>query len=307
MTLTATAPCRISLFGGGTDLPVFYQSYTGCVISAAISCRQHFELDTTRAFFEYGEGDPSFYNTILVSLKSDIVGIKTWSDVPIRSGLGSSAAAAVCLVAAVAKEKGTPKTKQQIAEEAWHIEVDDLGLYGGKQDQYAAACGGMNVLKFEKRGSVRVYPFAKEVADYWQDRLLLFFTGQTRTNPHIQEQLKTLSPHQIEALDAILFNAIRAQDALMAKDVTTVATLLRDSWEHKKKSNSFITTDRINDLYTTALSCNALGGKLCGSGGGGHMLFLAEPDNHAAIKEALEKKGATWVDFSFDWEGVKVV
>ena len=198
MKIIASAPCRISLFGGGTDLPVFYEKHGGLVISMAINLKQHIEFDTDAPKGISPEwaipqnGNVDFYGKFMDEFKLNRVFFVNKSDAPIQSGLGSSASAAVALVAALSRIKGQNLTKEEIAEKAWDIEVNKLGLYGGKQDQYRAVYGGFGSTRFKDYAISTVYnAFVNN--DFWEERLMLFYTGETRKDPKIQERFKQLT------------------------------------------------------------------------------------------------------------------
>ena len=310
MKVKVQAPTRISLFGGGTDLPIFYKENGGAVISMAINLRQHFtlkKLNKNQRALEYEDGDESFYEAFVP------LGylLKTNTDVPIRSGLGSSASAAVALVTALNPEL----TKQEIVDKAWTIEVEELKLYGGKQDQIAATFGGFNFIEFERDGDgwhkdnhgFVVNPYSRELGDWWSERLVLFFTGKTRTNPRIQEELKTLSDEQIERLINMRNSALEADVLVKEKAIDVFSTLLNEMWEEKKKLNPLVTNSHIDNIYNQALKSGAMAGKLLGSGGGGFMVFLARPENKEKLIQVLETiEGVKHYDYSIDWNGVEV-
>lgn len=306
MKVVAQAPLRLSLLGGSSDLPVFYQKYKGLCISMAINLRQHVELSTELGLTDYGQGDGEFFNQFFLEYQAGIKSLKTWSDAPIRSGLGSSASIAVALVAALSRIKGQNLTKSEIAEKAWSICNNELGLYSGKQDEVAASFGGFNMYEFEKDGSVNVFPVKN--TDFWQKHILLFDTGIRRTNPKIQEELKQLSETQEQAILEIKETANYAfHSVLNQKDTTGFAQLISRAWEAKKKSNPLVTNEQIDYIHDTAVKAGALGGKLCGSGGGGFIWFLVEPEKQEKVVKSLEEvDGVVHYKFDIDWEGVKV-
>src|SRR3990167_66114 len=204
MKVISTAPTRISLFGSGTDTEPFASTYGGMCINLAINIRQHITLWENMTVAEYPQGaTPAFYYKILeeFGMDYDRWGFKSAFDVDIQTGLGSSASAAVALVGAIAKAKGLEMTRQEIAEKAWDIEVNKLGMFGGRQDQYAASFGGMNIITF--RNEVNITPVDRYIADNIANNLLLFDTGLRRTQPKLQENLKTLSVESINALESI--------------------------------------------------------------------------------------------------------
>lgn len=307
MIIKATAPSRISLFGGGTDIPSFYEKYGGIVISMAINIKQHIELETKDDGIFGGLEMPdhanhNFYRAFAEEM--DFTGTyKSKFDADIQTGLGSSASCAVVLVGAIARAKGLKMTRSEIAEKAWDIEVNKIGLFGGKQDQYAAAFGGMNVIIFGEK--VEVKPVNRLAAEDMVDHLLLFDTGLRRTEPKLQENLKIPSSEQIRALLKMSAIALKAAPRLFFKDYEGLASLLQESWKEKKKSNK-ISTSEIDTIYNVAIESGAMAGKLLGSGGGGCMVFIVKPDKRKEVINALGKLGCKHLDFSIDWNGLGV-
>ena len=309
MKIVVKTPTRLSFFGGGADLPVFYMKHRGIVISMAIDIYQNLEItNTNQQIFYPPEANENFYWGVLNDFgigKSGDFGFKASFDGFIESGLGSSAACAVGLVAAASKIKGLEMTKAQIAERAWDIEVNKMKMYGGKQDQYASVFGGMNVIFFNKLG-IKPDPFERERAEALVDQTLLFYIGENRKNPKIQERLRILNSKQIKSLMAMVEISEAAIGYMWTGNWFRLAGLLNESWKYKKLSNSGMTTDRIDEIYIKAGEAGAVGGKLCGSGGGGHMIFMVPPEKHAGVTDALIKLGCTPIDFKIDWNGVMV-
>lgn len=304
MIVKTKAPCRISLFGGGTDLPVYSNSNSGIVLSMAINIYQHITIDTDGT----GVGEipenasPMFYKQILYKLGREDY-IESKFDAMIESGLGSSASATVAIIGAVNKINGKRMTKNQVAKRAWEIETGDLGLYGGKQDQYASAIGGCNTIKFKDNVTVIKIPVRK--ARKLHKHLMLFYSGNNRKSNKIQHELKELSNDQIYALNSIKNTCIKAIDLLNKGKFEEIGYLLGLSWQYKKNSNSLVTNARIDKLHYTAMHSGAWGGKLCGSGGGGFMVFMADPKDHNKIIKEMEKIGANHYPFEIDWKGLQ--
>ncbi len=319
MKISTTAPLRISIFGGGSDLPIYFERHGGLCISMSINLRQHIEIEHDPTLNKtitqpVMGGNFEFYEAIFDEFQvyKGFV-FKQKVDVPIQSGLGSSASAAVAIVASLAKIKGIKMTRAEIADKAWDIEVNKLKMYGGKQDQVAAAFGGFNTIYFERKGDnwsllnkgFTVMPFSRFVANYWKERILLFDTGIRRTNPKIQEELKKLTDVQETSLKAIHETALEAMTNMHNMKIKPIAKLMRDSWEYKKQSNPLVTTDEIDNIYDTALKAGASAGKLLGSGGGGFMIFLVEPKKQEKLIKKLGKLiGVKHVDYDIDWSGV---
>jgi D-glycero-alpha-D-manno-heptose-7-phosphate kinase len=310
MKVIAQAPTRISLFGGGTDLENYYKKYGGMVISMAINLRQHIEIKTdNEEIFGTKKGLPEhfsfdFYRKFAEEFK--LAGtLETSFDGIIESGLGSSASAAVALVGVIAKAKNIPMGRREIAEKAWDIEVNKLGLYGGKQDQYISAFGGLQAIYFGVNDSIYLNNLGYKQEEMIEDNLLLFYSGENRKNPKIQEELKELNAEKLSSLNEIKKIARYAKNSLDQFDIIGIGKLLNDSWIFKKKCNPLMTTNRIDFIYDTAMRAGAMGGKLMGSGGGGFMFFWVDPCNHELVIKTLTDIGCTWWDYSIDHEGLE--
>src|SRR3990167_965754 len=216
MKIIATAPTRLSLLGGGTDLPTYSSKYGGLVLNLAINLYQRVELSDTKP---HSVNTPvgskiDFYEAIFKEFDLDInsFNILCTFDGIIESGLGSSASAAVALIGSINKLKGLGMTREQIAEKAWDIEVNKIGLYGGKQDQYAAVFGGVNVLEFKTGGEVGGQQLTPQFINGVLPGIVLFYTGENRKSATIQDGFKILSAEQIGSLDNLKRLTIEAID-----------------------------------------------------------------------------------------------
>lgn len=300
MKIISTSPCRISLFGGGTDVNPYASTYEGLVINLAINLRQKIELDTSRPEKDLlVEDNPYFFNAFL----NNPIGIRHRFDAPIESGIGSSAALAVALVGAIDKYEGTSMTRHEIVEKAWDIEVNRLKLFGGRQDQIAACWGGINLIEFGKE--IKVTPI-KGNAENLLKGMILFYTGKNRKSSKIQEGFKELSEEQIKALNAIKEIALQAIEPVRQGDIKQVGRLLDISWQHKKDSNKGVTNEHIDKIYSDAKKAGALGGKIMGAGGGGFMLLMCLPEDREKVVKSIEKNGSKEVDFGVDYNGLEV-
>ena len=285
----------------------YQEKYGGLVLSLAINLRQRISLVPTKSNTIFTrlpmslDGDESFYRTFLDEFKVKNVVVETDFDGEITGGIGSSASAAVATIGAINKYKGLGMTLDQIAERAWDIEVNKLGLFGGKQDQYAAAYGGLNAIQFENK--VIVTPLGLGLIEPIYPYILLFHTPN-RKSPKIQEGLQKITGQQKQALDFIKGSVVNGLEYLRDRDVTKFGDLLKQCWEAKKVSNN-VTTDTVDELYEKAISLGALGGKLMGSGGGGYMFFLVEPDSQDKFKKQFCTKDVKWVDFGPDTQGLE--
>lgn len=300
--VTAQCPTRISLFGGGTDLPSFSTQYGGITISLAINLYQKINFDTSKNKLA-PKDNPMFFERLMEELKSK-ENIEHSYDCVIESGLGSSASLTVALVGAWAKHNGIYLNKREIAERAYELEVERLGLYGGKQDQYTACIGGMNIFYFTQTAGVQITNIERDKAEFVAKHLLLFYTGDNRKDTKIQEQLKVLTPDKTRALMNIKTLAHDAKKYLQYGDFKMLGELFDRAWSEKKKSNPLITTDKIDKIYDVAISYGAEGGKLCGSGGGGFMVFWVSPGRQGDIIRALTDMGCIHYDYSLDYNGL---
>jgi D-glycero-alpha-D-manno-heptose-7-phosphate kinase len=311
MKILSVAPTRISLFGGGTDVGTYALKYGGLVLNMAINIRQQITMHSGDDLYAvYGSNvfpynaDPKFYYQIL-----DEFGINDMHqtkltcefDGIIESGLGSSASAAVALIGAINRRKNLGFTREQIAEKAWELEVGKIGLFGGKQDQYAAALGGVNVMEFGKK--VKITPLTPSFIEPLLPALVLFHTGKVRKSPKIQENLKELSDEQIVSLTRLKQDVFKGIELMGKKDVEGVGRLMDEVWQYKKFSNPEMTNKSIDLVYVRGLMSGAWGGKLLGSGGGGYILFVVDPKKR---QEFIEKMGYSEVDFSVDYNGLEV-
>ena len=209
MKIFSQAPCRISLFGGGTDVGEYAQKYGGICINLAINIRQEFRIAEKSRETPYGKQVGfEFVEKIMKEMGDpDLVYDQTFGG-EITGGLGSSASAAVALVGAINKHKDLGMSRAGIAERAWEIETGSLGLFGGKQDQYVATFGGINAMEFTNK--VTIVPLANSFLDHILPGLFLFYTGSNRKSPKIQEGLRTITSHQKYELDRIKKTAVEA-------------------------------------------------------------------------------------------------
>jgi D-glycero-alpha-D-manno-heptose-7-phosphate kinase len=301
--IEASAPTRLSLLGGGTDLDSYARTYGGIVLSLAINIRQQLKFEPEGVgSFELEEGSHIDFFTKIAreagvphgfSLKQKFGG-------EITGGLGSSASAAVALIGAIDKYQETNMTKSEIAEKAWDIEVNKMGMFGGKQDQYAAAHGGVNVFQFGEK--VEVTPLGSSFIEKLLPNLVLFYTGTNRKTSNIQKGLEILTTDQIHALSFIKRATTDGIELLVKGDVEGFGRLMDLVWEAKKKSNK-VSNPEIDKIYDKGIKLGAWGGKLMGSGGGGYMFFIVPEDKKQNL---ISKIGVPQIDFSIDWNGLDV-
>jgi D-glycero-alpha-D-manno-heptose-7-phosphate kinase len=330
--LIARAPVRISLAGGGTDLEAYYARTTGAVVSATID--KYFYVFVSPADGDHIQVSSSDYRTFVrqpydqpplwdgdLRLPTAVIhhfGIRTGlsvflaSQVPPGTGLGSSSTVAVALVKAMAALCGRRLGRREVAELACEIEIERLGMPIGKQDQYAAAFGGLNYMEFRPDGvDVEPVPIRPDAEQRLEQRLLLFYTGRWHDSGRILSEQRRNSEERggsaLEALHVIRQTAADMRDALVAGDTGAVGRLLDRSWRAKRRLASGISDAVIDRWYDLALETGATGGKLTGAGGGGFLLLYCEPERQSALTSALQAAGLHRMDFRFESGGGMVI
>ena len=325
------APLRVSFAGGGTDVSPYYEERGGAVLSATVDLFAYGtmipttseEIEVTSLDFDivakYHSSRDLIYNGELDLVKAVIKRMRRGTegmrlfihcDAPPGSGMGSSSTMTVALVGLFKRFYRLPLTDYEIADLAYQIERKDLGIAGGKQDQYAAAFGGFNFIEFSKDKTV-VNPLRVE-ADLMNEleyRLLLCYTGKTRPSSGIlQRQIEGYQGKREEvvaALDGTKRLAFQMKDALLTGDLDGMGELLNEGWEHKRRFASGVSNDEVERIYEIGLKNGGLGGKLLGAGGGGFLLMLTRFDRKHKVAEALEDAGGQIVDFSFEEAGLQ--
>ncbi len=323
MIITRT-PLRITLGGGGTDLPSYYRDGGGAVLSAAINKYIYIAVNQTFTddyFIKYSqlertEGVDEIQHPIIrEALKLHPVGpaieLVSLADIPAGTGLGSSGAFTVGLLRTLYSLKREHVAAGSLAEEACHIEIDLLERSVGKQDQYIAAFGGLTNFKIDADGRVHVEPLliAQETMHDLEERLLLFFTGYARDAESMLEDQKQRSESGDERMRANLDTVARigeqTKDALESGDTRRFGELMHEHWENKRQRSEGMSTDAVDRWYEAGRDAGAVGGKLVGAGAGGFLLFYAE--DQSALREAMAKEGLREVRFSFDHDGSRLV
>jgi len=323
MIMTRT-PLRISIGGGGTDLPSYYSRFGGFVISAAIdryiyitlhhSFRNNYilkysHLETVDAVSQIQH--PIIREAFRLHDMKPYLEMVSIADIPAGTGLGSSGAFNVGLLRAIYAFKREHITALALAEEACHIELDLLKEPIGKQDQYIASVGGLICMDYAKDGQVTVSPLriSREVLHDLEDNLLMFFTGYSRSASAVLSDQNSRTDKDdaamLENLHVTKELGLSIRKALEAGKTSEFARLMHQHWLHKKKRSDGISNDQISNWYNHGLSHGAIGGKLIGAGGGGFLLFYAS--DRAALRKAMADQGLMEVRFSFDLEGSKVM
>lgn len=324
--IISSAPARVTLGGGGTDLPSYYAKYGGFLIAGAIN--KYVFLSVNKRF--YGDIRLGYSQTELVDDVSQIrhpifrealklVGIDrgieifSMADIPASCGLGSSGSFTVALLNALHTYKREFVTQKQLADEACHIEIDILQEPIGKQDQYIAAFGGITCLTFEKNGDVLVEPLriSDETLDQLESNILLFHTGIERSASEIlseqDEKSKKDDPKVIENLHMIKEIGLQTRKALERGGVDELGELLHTHWQIKKKRSQKMTDPFIDECYEAARRDGALGGKIMGAGGGGFFMFYCHNNNKPKLSQAMKKMGLKPMKFRFDFEGANIL
>jgi D-glycero-alpha-D-manno-heptose-7-phosphate kinase len=300
-------PLRVSFLGGGTDLPSFFQHEDGVVVSMAIdqyvyvTIKRHSELFFEPIRINYSKSEQV---DRVDEIKNDIVReclrfldigspiyISTVADVPASTGLGGSSSFAVGLLHALHTYRGDRVAAAQLAEEASTIEIDILGEPIGKQDQYAAAFGGLNLFRFKPNGSVAVEPqqAAEHTLTELFESILLFWTGHQRNASSVLVEQRANVEAKRAHLCRMRDQATELHDALKngTVDVAGIGQMLDEGWRLKRQLASRITNSQIDRWYEAAIAAGAEGGKLCGAGNGGFLLFIVSPGRQSAVRCAL--------------------
>ena len=301
--IISQTPYRVSFAGGGTDLPAFYRREYGAVLSTTID--QHIYVTIHRRF------EPtirvSYSRTEVASTLDEVqhelvreamrrveidepLEITTIGDVPSGTGMGSSSSLTVGLLAALYGYRHRVVSPRLLAEQACQIEIDVLGKPIGRQDQYAAAFGGLNYIRFNPDDTVDVEPVPcrPETMVELERQVLLVYTGQTRDANQILERQSGATADRMDVLRSMRDLADQMRDALAGEgDLDRFAALLHEGWELKRSLGCGISNDQVNEWYEAARRAGAVGGKLLGAGGGGFLLLVAPPWRHRAIREAL--------------------
>lgn len=299
------APLRISFVGGGTDIKEFYSRYPGRVISTSIDKFVYIVTHTggfgnfimkyseTEIVKDISEINHTRFKESLIKIEIPKgIEIASFADLPAKTGLGSSSSFSVALMKSLYLTKGKKLSKEESAKAACELEIDILKEPIGKQDQYAAAYGGLNVITFNPDNTVEIEPIFLnyEFKSKFENHLMLFFTGITRPASSVLTEQKTKIDENFETYKKMSDSVLVFRDKLIAQDLKGMADMLNEGWQRKKTLSSAITNNTTDVLYETAVKAGAWGGKILGAGGGGCLLFIAPPANQQKIQESLEKK-----------------
>ncbi len=319
------SPLRVSLGGGGTDLPSYYREHSGFVIAAAIDKYVYITLHRTFAqelILKYSKLEhvksveevqhPILREALrLTGVEIPHLEITSMADIPSGTGLGSSGSFTTALLKALHAYKKNLVHPQELAEQACQIELDILKEPIGKQDQYIAAYGGLTCFRFLPNNQVEAWPLRidRDTLYNLEDNLLLFFTGYTRSASEIlQEQDRRSKENDREMTSNLHFVkelGRESKEALESGDLARFAELMNVHWEYKKQRSPGMSNGEINRWYESARENGALGGKLIGAGGGGFLMFYA--NDKVRLRRAMHESGLQEVRFRFDFEGTKVL
>ena len=319
------SPLRISLGGGGTDLPSYYREHGGFLVAGALDKYVYLTLHRTFVpdlIVKYSKlervatADQLEHPIIreafgLLKMDGRSLELTSMADIPGGTGLGSSGSFTTALLKLLHTANKNLISPAELAEQACHIEIDRLGEPIGKQDQYIAAVGGITAFTFHKDGRVDYRPakISEEALFNLEDNLLLFFTGYSRSASGILKDQNDKSKANDQAmLDNLHFTkdlGYQSLSALESGDLEEFARLMDVHWQRKKVRSSGMSNQHINDWYDHAMAHGALGGKLIGAGGGGFLMFYAA--DKKKLRHAMREKGLQEVRFRFDFEGTKVV
>ena len=319
------SPLRISLGGGGTDLPSYYRQYEGFLIAAAIDKYVYITIHETfqkEIIIKYSNTErvtrlndiqhPIIREALkLLNIQSENFELSSLADIPAGTGLGSSSSFTCALLKALHTYNKSFVKPDDLAEEACHIEIDLLHEPIGKQDQYISAFGGINCFTFCKNNQVitEKLNISQETLYNLEDHLLLFFTGYSRSASNVlkeqDEKSKNNDTDMIKNLHFVKEMGYRSKLAFERGDLEEFAKIMNTHWEHKKQRSNAMSNDRINQWYDLAMKNGALGGKLIGAGGGGFLMFYA--DDTKKLRQTMAREGLQEVRFRFDFDGSKVV
>lgn len=334
MIVRSKAPLRLGFAGGGSDVSPYSDIYGGLVLNATINLYAYCTIEETAGdsitfqATDLGQSctcplaaevpvdgildlHKGVFNRVIkdFGVQPRACRITTYSDAPAGSGLGSSSTMVVCILKAFVEWYNLPMGDYEIARLAWQIERVDLGLSGGKQDQYAAAFGGFNFMEFLPDGNVIVNPLSVKrwIVDELESSIVLYYTGASRSSAAIIEEQKknTCSGNEdaIQAMHRIRQSAIDMKRVLLEGNVSGFSAILGKAWEDKKKMASAISNPMIQEAFDAAFAAGAVAGKVSGAGGGGFIIFMTDPAKRRLVINALNAMPGQVVGFQFSEGG----
>ncbi len=319
------SPLRISLGGGGTDLPSYYEQHGGFLIAAAIDKYVYITLHRTfvdELIVKYSKLErvktvdelehPIIREAMkLIGVDAAYLEMTSMADIPAGTGLGSSGSFTTALLKALHVYKKNIVRPDEIAAQACQIEIEKLHEPIGKQDQYIAAVGGLTSFHFLPGGKVEILPLQidEEILFNLEDNLLMFFTGYTRSASAIlkeqNDKTRSVDKAMVDNLHFVKELGIQSKAAIESGNLHEFARIMDVHWQRKKERSGGMSNPKINEWYDLAMANGALGGKLIGAGGGGFLMFFAEDKNR--LRHSMRQAGLTEVRFRFDFEGTKQV
>jgi D-glycero-alpha-D-manno-heptose-7-phosphate kinase len=335
MIIRSKAPLRLGLAGGGTDVSPYSDQYGGAILNATIGMYayatirpldngkiilhaqdrdEHYELDATEQLAIDGNLNllKGIYNRIVRDFTHKPLSFEltTFVDAPPGSGLGSSSTLVVAIIGAFVEWLKLPLGEYDIAHLAYSIEREDLGMAGGKQDQYAATFGGVNFMEFSAHNKVIVNPL--RVKEKWlhelENNLVLFFTETSRLSSSIiekqRENVSNKNQNSIDAMHSLKEQSQRMKEALLRGEIDKIGEILHYGWQHKKQMAEGISNPMIDNIYESAMAAGATGGKISGAGGGGFMIFYAPYTNKYNVIKTLNQLGGKVMRYTFTNIGV---
>ena len=316
------APFRVSFCGGGSDLPAFYEKYGGCVLSTSIrkymylTVHNYFHKDQivlkyskTETVKNYTEIEHKYFRQCLRDFGIMGVEISSMADIPAGTGLGSSSSFTVALLQLLHTYKGEYVSKYKLAKDACEVEIEKLGEPIGKQDQFAAAFGGLRFYEFMPNGFVNVEPIVMAPQSYktLEDNILMFYLGGVHSASEILKQqsqnVKADDKAKVQLQMCELTRTLK--DELQKNNIDAMGELLHENWMLKKSLAAGISNPLIDEVYEKAMTAGALGGKLLGAGGAGFMIFYVKPEQQGAVRAALGELRE--MDFEMDNSGASIV
>ncbi len=336
VAVRSRAPLRLGFAGGGTDLSPYCDAYGGFVMNAAVSLYAYAHLvprEDGQVEFEAAEQRQIYrgpakeraplapeamlhrgvYNRVVREFNGGrplSVTLRTTVDVPSGSGMGGSSSLVVAMLEAFRRHLGLPLGEYDLARLAFEIEREDLGLAGGKQDQYAAAFGGFNFMEFYEQGRVIVNPLrvSSAMIRELEASLVLYYTGRSRSSAKIietqQRNVRVADKRSVDAMHALKREALDMKEAILTGRLDAVAATLRRGWEAKKATSNSVSNSEIERVLDLALSSGALAGKVSGAGGGGFMMILCDPVERQSILDLLADQPGRVLPCNFTNEGV---
>lgn len=316
------APFRVSFCGGGSDIPEFYEKYSGCVLSTSI--RKYMYLTAHDNFFKdqiilkYSKTEivdnplnieHKIFKQALIDFDISGIGLTSIADIPSGTGLGSSSSFTVALLHLLHTYKGEYVSRYKLAKEACEMEINEIGEPIGKQDQFAAAFGGLNYYEFKSNGFVNVEPIIMTADSYakLEKNLLLFYIGGEHSASEIlkEQTQNVLSDDKAKVQLKMCDCARELREELQSNNVDALGRLLHENWILKRSLASGVTNSKVDEIYKMAIDSGAVGGKLLGAGGAGFMLFYVPEEKQYAVREKL--CGYREVDFEMDNSGASII